>query len=405
MALIHQPQIRFFLSARFLFIMALQMVNTGLGWYLYELTGNPLSLGWMGLAEVVPAIGLALYAGHVIDISNKRNVLLRGMLLFLLAVVLLAVVTGTWFLQAAGAKWVALSIHGLIFCTGVFRAFTGPTFNAILAQLVQKEHLPKAVTFSTTAWQTAAVTGPVFAGLLISGYSLTAMFAIGIVLLALACFAAAQLPHLLVQHTNVNLRTWESVKEGLRFVKNTKIVLSAISIDMFAVLFGGATAMLPVFAKDILHVDASGMGLLRAAQGIGTVLVLFALARFPLKNAQGRTMLLAVAAFGCCMLVFALSTSFWLSFAAILCSGVFDGISVLVRGTIMQLYVPDGMRGRVSSVNSMFINSSNEVGQFESGVAARLLGTVPSVVFGGCMTLLVVAIAWFKAPALKKLRY
>ena len=385
--------------------MALQMVNTGLGWYLYELTGNPLSLGWMGLAEVVPAIGLALYAGHVIDISNKRNVLLRGMLLFLLAVVLLAVVTGTWFLQAAGAKWVALSIHGLIFCTGVFRAFTGPTFNAILAQLVQKEHLPKAVTFSTTAWQTAAVTGPVFAGLLISGYSLTAMFAIGIVLLALACFAAAQLPHLLVQHTNVNLRTWESVKEGLRFVKNTKIVLSAISIDMFAVLFGGATAMLPVFAKDILHVDASGMGLLRAAQGIGTVLVLFALARFPLKNAQGRTMLLAVAAFGCCMLVFALSTSFWLSFAAILCSGVFDGISVLVRGTIMQLYVPDGMRGRVSSVNSMFINSSNEVGQFESGVAARLLGTVPSVVFGGCMTLLVVAIAWFKAPALKKLRY
>ena len=381
------------------------MVNTGLGWYLYELTGNPLSLGWMGLAEVVPAIGLALYAGHVIDISNKRNVLLRGMLLFLLAVVLLAVVTGTWFLQAAGAKWVALSIYGLIFCTGVFRAFTGPTFNAILAQLVQKEHLPKAVTFSTTAWQTAAVTGPVFAGLLISGYSLTAMFAIGIVLLALACFAAAQLPHLLVQHTNVNLRTWESVKEGLRFVKNTKIVLSAISIDMFAVLFGGATAMLPVFAKDILHVDASGMGLLRAAQGIGTVLVLFALARFPLKNAQGRTMLLAVAAFGCCMLVFALSTSFWLSFAAILCSGVFDGISVLVRGTIMQLYVPDGMRGRVSSVNSMFINSSNEVGQFESGVAARLLGTVPSVVFGGCMTLLVVAIAWFKAPALKKLRY
>jgi MFS family permease len=405
MALIHQPQIRFFLSARFLFIMALQMVTTGLGWYLYELTGNPLALGWMGLAEVVPAIGLALYAGHVIDISNKRNVLLRGMLFFLLAVVLLAVVSASWFLQVVGAKWVALSIYGLIFCTGVMRAFTGPSFNAILAQLVQKEHLPKAVNFSTTAWQSAAVAGPVFAGLLISGYGLTAMFVVGIALLALGCFAAAQLPHLPVQHTNINQRTWESVKEGLRFVKNTKIVLSAISIDMFAVLFGGATAMLPVFAKDILHVDASGMGLLRAAQGIGTVLALFTLARFPLTKAQGRTMLLAVAGFGCCMMLFALSTSFWLSFAAILCSGVFDGISVLVRGTIMQLYVPDGMRGRVSSVNSMFINSSNELGQFESGVAARLLGTVPSVVFGGCMTLLVVAIAWLKAPALKKLRY
>ncbi|TAD85059.1 MAG: MFS transporter [Bacteroidetes bacterium] len=405
MTLTSQPTIRFFLAARFLFIMALQMVTTGLGWYLYEITANPLALGWMGLAEVVPAIGLALYAGHIIDISNKRNVLLRGMCLFLLAVVFLALVTSSWFLHAAGAQFVALAIYGIIFFTGVFRAFTGPTFNAILAQLVQKEHLPRAVNFSTTAWQSAAVLGPVVAGLLIGSYSLSAMFSIALVLLTLSCISAAQLPHLPVQHSNINLRTWESVKEGLAFVKNTKIVLSAISIDMFAVLFGGATAMLPVFAKDILHVGASGMGFLRAAQGIGTVLVLFVLAKLPLRHAQGRTMLLSVAAFGLCMVVFALSKSFWLSFAAIFFSGVFDGISVLVRGTIMQLYVPDGMRGRVSSVNSMFINSSNEMGQFESGMAARLLGTVPSVVFGGCMTLLVVAVAWFKAPALKKLNY
>jgi MFS family permease len=300
---------------------------------------------------------------------------------------------------------VALSIYGLILCTGVFRALTGPTFNAILAQLVQKEHLPKAVTFSTTAWQTAAVTGPVFAGLLISGYSLTAMFVIGIVLLSLACYAAAQLPHLPVQHTNINLRTWESVKKGISYVIRTKEVLGALTVDMFAVLFGGATAMLPVFAKDILHVDATGVGILKAAQGVGTILMLLWLTRYPLKGQQGRSMLYCVAMFGLCMLVFAISKSFWLSFAALFFSGIFDAVSMLVRSTILQLYVPDDMRGRVSSVNSMFINSSNEFGQFESGMAARLLGTVPSVVFGGCMTLMVVAIAWWKAPSLRRLEF
>jgi predicted MFS family arabinose efflux permease len=174
---------------------------------------------------------------------------------------------------------------------------------------------------------------------------------------------------------------------------------------MFAVLFGGATAMLPVFAKDILHVDASGMGALKAAQGVGTVLMLFILNRYPLKGNQGKIMLRCVALFGICILVFAVSKSFVLSFAALFFSGVFDSVSMLVRSTILQMYVPDEMRGRVSSVNSMFINSSNELGQFESGIAARALGTVPSVIFGGSMTLLVVLVAWWKAPALRKLQY
>jgi MFS family permease len=399
------PNLRILLAARFGFMLSLQMINTGLGWFLYELTANPLALGWMGLAEVIPAIGLALYAGHVIDISNKRKVLVTGMALFLLAAILLGLVTHARFGAWAGAAAVELLVYGLIFCTGIVRAFTGPTFNAILSQLVPRQMLPKAVTLSTTAWQLASVLGPVAAGLLITGGGLSAMFAVGIALLVAAWLVATRLPQLAVQHTNVSLRTWESVKEGLSFVRHNKMVLGALSVDMFAVLFGGATAMLPVYAKDILHVDASGMGLLRAAQGIGTVLVLFLLGRFPLKKLQGRAMLLSVAGFGVCIIAFSLSTWFWLSFAAILCSGVFDGISVVVRSTIMQLFVPDGMRGRVSSVNSMFINSSNEVGQFESGIAARLLGTVPSVVFGGCMTLVVVAVAWAKAPTLRKLQY
>lgn len=399
------PLLRTFLSARFLFIFAMQMVNTGIAWFLYELTNDVLSQGWLGLSEVIPAISLALYAGHVIDKSNKRNMLLRGMLLYLCASIGLAIVTSQWVTATSSVRLVEMCIYLLIFFTGVFRAFTGPTFHSIIAQLVDKNDLPKAVTLSSTAWQLAAVLGPVIAGLIIAQASISAMFMLAILLLFVASFLTSRLPHLPVQHTNLQQRTWESVKDGLRYVWRTKEVLSALSIDMFAVLFGGAVAMLPVFAKDILHVDATGMGFLKSAQGIGTVLVLFIMARKPLRTQQGKLLHYCVAGFGMCMIAFALSTHFWLSFFVLLLSGVFDGISVVIRSTVLQLFVPDGMRGRVSSVNSMFINSSNELGQFESGVMAKLMGTVPSVIFGGCMTLVVVAISWIKAPKLRKLEY
>ena len=298
-----------------------------------------------------------------------------------------------------------MCIYLLIFFTGVFRAFTGPTFHSIIAQLVDKNDLPKAVTLSSTAWQLAAVLGPVIAGFIIAQANISVMFILAILLLCVASFLTSRLPHFPVQPSNLQQRTWESVKDGLRYVWHTKEVLSALSIDMFAVLFGGAVAMLPVFAKDILHVDATGMGFLKSAQGIGTVLVLFIMARKPLRSQQGRLLHYCVAGFGLCMIAFALSTHFWISFFVLLLSGVFDGISVVIRSTVLQLFVPDGMRGRVSSVNSMFINSSNELGQFESGVMAKLMGTVPSVIFGGCMTLVVVTISWIKAPKLRKLEY
>lgn len=399
------PRFRFFIGARFGFIMALQMVNIAVGWYLYELTGNPLALGWVGLSEVIPAISLALYAGHRVDLSNKKKLLRNGMSMYLLAVSGLAIVTSIMFKTWAGPKAVELSIYFFIFCTGVFRAFTGPTFQAIVAQLVERIDLPKAITVSTTAWQAASVIGPVVAGIIIAKFGLSYMFGFAVFLVITAILLIHQLPDLPVQHGSVGQRTWESVKEGLRFVWRTREVLGAMSVDMFAVLFGGATAMLPVFAKDILHVDATGIGLLKAAQGVGTILMLLLLNKYPLTKNQGKIMLRSVAMFGMCILVFAISKSFWLSFAALFFSGIFDAISMLVRSTILQLYVPDGMRGRVSSVNSMFINSSNELGQFESGMAARLMGTVPSVIFGGSMTLVVVAIAWWKAPSLRKLTY
>jgi hypothetical protein len=200
-------------------------------------------------------------------------------------------------------------------------------------------------------------------------------------------------------------KTWESVKEGLRFVYKTKEVLGAASLDLFAVLFGGAVAMIPVYARDILRVGATGFGWLNAATDIGSICIVIMLTLSPLRKQQGKKLLFAVAGFGTCIIIFALSKMFWLSFAALLFSGMLDGVSVVVRGTIMQLKTPDYMRGRVMSVNSMFINSSNELGQFESGVAARFLGIAPSVVFGGCMTLLVVIITWIKAPSLRRMEY
>ena len=200
-------------------------------------------------------------------------------------------------------------------------------------------------------------------------------------------------------------KTLESVKEGLRYVYQTKELFGALTLDLFAVLFGGAVAMIPVFAKDILNVGPIGFGWLNAASDIGSVIVIILLTAFPLKKAQGKKLLISVAIFGMCIIVFALSKMFWLTFAVLLISGIVDGISVVIRGTILQLKTPDNMRGRVMSVNSMFINSSNEFGQFESGVAAKMMGVVPSVVFGGCMTLLVVVITWFKAPTLKEMEY
>lgn len=400
------PQLRKFLLARFLFIFAMQMVNTGIAWYLYELTNDVLSQGFLGLSEVIPAISLALYAGHAIDRSDKRNMLYRCMGLYLAASVGLCIVTSVAVSSKLGIVPTELLIYFLVFCTGIFRAFTGPTFNSIVAQIIpNRDDLPKAITLSSTAWQLAAISGPVISGLLIAQLNLTTMLATAIVLLTGSLFFIRQLPNLPAQHSNMQQRTWESVKDGIRFVWKTKEVLSALSVDMFAVLFGGAVAMLPVFAKDILHVDAQGMGFLKAAQGMGTIVVLFYMARKPLKKNQGKLMLGCVAGFGMCMIAFALSKNYWLSFAVLLLSGAFDGISVVIRSTIMQLFVPNDMRGRVSSVNSMFINSSNELGQFESGVAAKLMGTIPSVIFGGCMTLLVVLFSWKKAPKLRNLEY
>jgi MFS family permease len=393
------------LIGRFIFIIALRMMTTLVGWWIYQLTNTAFAIGLVGLSEVIPAVSFALYAGHLIDISEKRWMLLRGVLLYFTAASILLFLSSGFIKQHLGNHWIAVCIYGVIFCTGAIRSFTGPVFNVILAYIVPKSVLQNATTWNQGAWLSASVTGHALGGLLIAYFGITGALAAIVITILLGFIVLTGLKPKPPLNEKGEQRTWESVKEGLSFVFRTKELLGAISLDLFAVLFGGAVAMVPVYARIILHVGAIGYGWLNAAADIGSICIVVLLTIYPLQKNQGRTLMFAVAGFGACIIIFGLSKLYVISFLALMISGMLDGISVVIRGTITQLKTPDNMRGRVLSVNSMFINSSNELGQFESGLAAHLLGNVPSVVFGGCMTLLVVVITWFKAPTLRKLEY
>jgi len=398
-------EFRHLMFGRFLFIMGLRMMGTLVGWWIYELTNEPFAIGLIGLSEVIPAVSLSLYAGHIIDISEKRKLLLTGVALYFTCALFLFFLSTSFTASQISKHWIVFSIYIAIFFTGVFRSFTGPTFGTILSAIVPKKTIQNATTWGQGIWLGASVTGHAIVGFLIALIGNTGSLAI----ICTLVFAGYLFMYQLKPKPSLNepgeKKTLESVKEGLRYVYQTKELLGALTLDLFAVLFGGAVAMIPVFAKDILNVGPIGFGWLNAASDIGSVIVIILLTAFPLKKAQGKKLLISVAIFGICIIVFALSRSFWLTFIVLLISGIVDGISVVIRGTILQLKTPDNMRGRVMSVNSMFINSSNEFGQFESGVAAKMMGVVPSVVFGGCMTLLVVVITWFKAPTLKEMEY
>lgn len=404
LASIRIPEFRDLMAGRFVFIMALRMMSTLVGWWLYELTSDPLAMGLVGLAEAVPAIALALYSGHIIDLSDKRKLLVRGVTLYGACAFILLLLSYS-FTHGSAKLIIITGIYIVIFFTGIFRSFTGPSFSAILAQVVPRDLLANATTWSQGTWLTASVMGHAMGGFLIAAFHTTGTLVVICVLLVAGIILISRLKPKPPSAKAGQQKTWDSVKEGLRFVFKTKEVLGALTLDLFAVLFGGAVAMVPVFAKDILKVGPIGFGWLNAAADIGAICIVLILTFFPMKKAQGKRLFFAVGGFGCCIIVFALSKLFIVSFIALLLSGILDGISVVVRGTILQLKTPDDMRGRVMSVNSMFINSSNEIGQFESGVTARFMGLIPSVVFGGCMTVLVVMATWFKAPSLRKMEY
>ncbi len=399
------PEYRNLMAGRFIFISALRMMGTLTGWWIYNLTNDPFAIGLLGLAEVVPAVSFSLYAGHFIDKNEKRKLIISGVLLYLLCALLMLGLSWMELGNKMEHQSIAICIYTIIFCTGIIRAFTGPVFGVLVASIVPRKSLQNASTWNQGIWLTASVTGHAVGGLLIAAVGNLYTLLIVCICIIISFFILITLQPKPPIPTTSEKATWESVKEGVRFVLKTKEIMGALSLDLFAVLFGGAVALIPVYARDILQVGAQGFGWLNAAIDIGAILMVIILTVFPMQKNHGYKLLFAVAGFGICIIVFAVSDFYILSFIALLIAGMLDGISVVIRGTILQLKTPDHMRGRVMSVNSMFINSSNELGQFESGMAARLLGVRPSVIFGGCMTILVVIITWFKAPTLKKMEY
>jgi len=399
------PEFRSYILSRFFFIIVLTMQATIISWKVYELTRDTFSIGMLGLVEFTPAFMLAFYSGYVIDKGDKRNLLLSSMIGNVILTSILCFITSNYAISEYPQTWILFIIFFVVFGIGVLRPFTGPTSFALVSQLVPKYDLANATMWNSASWQVGAVTGPALAGLMygLAGITNTFYLMIGMMGIAITGLSLVTSKPVLYQKREESIV--ESVKQGLRFVWKSKEVLGAMSLDLFAVLFGGATALLPAFADKILHVGAQGLGVLRSAPAIGGVTVLALLAFRPLHRHQGKIMLASVAGFGICIIVFGLSQIFWLSFFALFASGMLDGISVIVRSTILQLKTPDAMKGRVASLNSIFVMSSNELGSFESGVTSKLMGNVAAVVFGGCMTIGVVIYNWFKSPSLRKLEY
>jgi MFS family permease len=369
------------------------------GWQVYELTRDPLVLGLIGLAEALPYIAVALFAGHAADRMERRNLAIGGMLAMVASAIALLVLTWTPGAIHAQRVW---PVYVVIAASATARSFIRPAVYALTASVVPRELYPNAIAWRSSSWQLAAVAGPAMGGLLygFSGPSLA--YGVVIVMMTMSLAAIVWVGHR-ERPVPDDIPLGESLVSGIRFLWREPVLLAAMTLDMFAVLFGGAVALLPAFAK-LLDAGPEGLGMLRAAPAAGSILMGVWIAHRPPLRRAGPALLASVAAFGMCMIGFAMSRDLWLSFALLFLSGVFDNVSVVIRSTLLQTRTPENMFGRVSSVNQIFIGSSNEIGAFESGLAARLMGVVPSVLFGGCMTLLVVAITAWRAPQLRRLR-
>jgi predicted MFS family arabinose efflux permease len=374
------------------------------GWQIYDLTKDPFALGMIGLAEALPAISMALYAGHVADRHDRRRVALMALW------VLVGCSAALWFLAGAGALGVELlsrtrltAIYSVIVLSGLARAFLQPARQALSAELVPRELFANAITWRSGSWQLAAVIGPAFGGLLYALGGAPLAYAVDATLMVFAVGVLVSIVHRSPARETTHEGVYESVKGGVTFVFGEPVLLGALTLDLFSVFFGGAVALLPIFAAEILHVGPTGLGVLRASPAIGAVIMSVLVARRRDWDRTGHVLLWSVAGFGVCMVLFGLSTSFSLSVGLLIASGMFDMVSVVIRSTLLQSRTPEALLGRVSSVNQIFIGSSNEIGMFESGLTARWWGTARSVVIGGVATLgVVAAIAWL-IPTLRTL--
>jgi len=398
LGLLARPGFAQVLAYRILAMLSYQIVAVTVGWHIYEVTRNPFSLGLVGLAEVLPFFCVAPFAGYLVDHLPRRRLGMVACTGLVLTAVVLTCVAMDW-LPFHGV-W---PIYAAIALTGMVRAFLSPIYNALFARVLERHQYARGAGLGAVVFQTGMVIGPALGGVLVGmggkgvAYAVAATFALA----ALGCLAALRVSEPV--HTGPAAPIFKSIAEGGRFVLGNRIMVGAMALDMFSVLLGGVVAMLPAFLHEILHHGPEGLGILRAAPALGSVCVGLWLARHPLQKHAGRVLLFAVAGFGLCVIGFGLSHHFWLSAAILLFYGAFDGVSVVVRSTILQLATPEEMRGRVSSINGIFISSSNELGAFYAGTMAKLLGLVPAVVLGGFAVLSVAGITAWKNPTLRRL--
>jgi len=390
-----------FIQLRFFLAMGWHMQALVVGWYVYALTNDPLMLGMVGLAEAVPAIGLALPMGYWVDGMDKRDGIRRSVLLILLSAFGTAFLLQPAAMGTLGKDTVLAGLLAMIVLNGIARALYSPSMFSSLGMIVPRDGIGRASAINSTVWQAAMILGPLTGGIIYGQFGVQVASVVLVGTMAIGAVGALRLSPKPAVEREKQADMWGDVTQGLRFILGNPVIVGALSLDLFAVLFGGVVALLPVFASTILFVDEVGLGILRASMSAGSVVMMAWLSWRPIRRNAGRTLLVAVAGFGACILGLGLSTSFLLSVTILVVAGAFDSVSVVVRHTILQLYTPDDMKGRVGAANTMFISSSNELGAVESGVAARLMGTVPSVLFGGAMTLLIVAFVAIKNRTLR----
>ena len=393
-------EFRSYICMRFFFTFAFQIQAVVIGWHLYRITKDPLSLGLIGLAEAIPALSVALYAGYVADKSDKKKMLIWIYSVMGLCSLTLLLITLPESINQLSAKDSVPIMYLMIFLIGIARGFYAPASFSLMAQIIPKAHYGNSSTWNSGSWQAASILGPAVGGLLYGYYGVTICFitilSLIVVALSIVILFIGKKPPQYIPKENI----YDSLAAGISFVFKSKMLLGALSLDLFSVFFGGAVALMPVFANDILKVGAEGLGIMRAAPAVGAVITMFSMAKYSPMGKPWRNLLFAVTGFGLSIIAFGLSRNFYLSVIFLFCEGAFDSVSVIIRSTILQVLTPEDMRGRVSSVNSMFIGSSNEIGAFESGAAAKLIGTIPAVLFGGTMTLIIVGVTYFKTKKL-----
>lgn len=400
---------RSYILARTFITFGVNVLGTVVGWQVYEYTKDTFSLGLIGLAEFVPFLIVTLIGGYIADIIDRKKIIQTCIFLYSVCAFSLFMVSTSYshIIDSYGV----MPIYFIIGLTGLVRGFLGPAQTAFAAQLVPKELYTNAVTWSTMSWHISSIGGPAIGGILYgisrgawSSYLIVTILALIGFFLFLTIKSRHEARILQANTEGVPKESFlQNIKTGTDFVFNNQVILASLALDMFAVLFGGAIALLPAFAKDILQLGPEGLGIMRAAPAVGAVIMSVILAYKPPVKNSGKILLIAVGGFGVCTILFAISTNYWFSLIMLAGTGFFDNVSMVIRGTVIQLFTPNEMRGRVSSVNSLFIGSSNELGAFESGLTAKFFGLVPSVLFGGTMTLIVVLTTWIKAPKLRSL--